>query len=86
MEYPEHDKMTKRIDENEAISNFVEWLESNGFFICSTDSESVGGCAYWPVSSMDKTIAAFFGVDPIAFEKEKRAMLAEIRNLNNKEK
>ena len=78
-------------DRAESVCNPVRWCRCNHCTVCGEHPSEDGPCtcdcawgsqAHQPVSEHEiaHLIAAFFGVDPVAFENEKRAMLEYIRN------
>lgn len=89
--YPEHEKIMARKSEHEAITNFLEFVHgAPSDTACLsrwqnvTDSDgSVNEFLSGYVAMTDKqiadTVARYFGVDPKAFEEEKRMMLQEFK-------
>ena len=79
MEYPEHAKQAKVLVKAEIISEFLEWLSSQGLEICVIDGDDF--CPdHLPIK---KRLAQSFGIDLNLIEIEKRAMLNELRVMNN---
>ena len=80
--YPEHDKMSKIADKSQAIGEFMEWLEQEkNLTLCKPipEGEEAAG-QYWPAyTPIQNLLAEFFDIDPVALEREKRAMLDEMR-------
>lgn len=73
--YPLHDRLTEREPQREAMQQFFDWLQDNGYCICE-DS----GSKYWPTHKRpDELIGGALGVCPKELEKEKQQMLDEIR-------
>lgn len=80
--YPQSEKLSNNVDARDAIIEFVEWL--NG-----TKRMSIGEFAkfdgfrdemFTPVSvTTDSLVMEFLGVDPVALEQERRAMLEALR-------
>lgn len=75
---PEIDKMHVVKDRSQAIGEFIEWIRSEkGWEIASYND---GGERLWPVNtSIERLLAEFFGIDLDKVEKEKRALLNQLR-------
>ena len=80
-EYPECDKLSKIKDQSFAIGQFLEWIESRGWYICSY-REAKPDIGYFPVMNfnIESVLAEYFGIDLEAVEREKRQMLEKFRN------
>lgn len=79
MAYPEHVKLKAIQAKSQACGEFLEWLDERGIEL---------GC--WAEGRFDpysyrKTslLAEFFGIDERKIEEEKRAMLDEMRRMND---
>ena len=73
MKYPEHEKMKKVYVERQAIGEFLEFLQNEGFTIQRNEM------VYRDFNGL---LAEFFDVDLKKVELEKRAMLTEFRKLH----
>lgn len=77
-DYPEHDKLkAAREAGSEQIGEFLEWLLERytlAFLDERNDERLVP--SYLPITTL---LAQYFGVDLVALEHEKRAMLDEVR-------
>jgi len=75
-EYPESDKALAVKDCAQACGEFLDWLhQEKAFTLC----EVVNG-EYLPVfRSTEDLLHEFFEIDPVKLEKERRAMLDELR-------
>ena len=87
MSYPEHEKLRTIADQSQAIHDF---LERTGYTLCEwveiapEDVDECGESSYVPVvTSLDKLLAKFFGIDLDVIEREKRQMLDAQRELND---
>lgn len=69
--WPEHEKLHAVVDRSQAIGEFIEWIESQGFTITAAN----GG----PRPNMTTWLADFFGIDLDRIETEKRAMIGYMR-------
>lgn len=81
---PQHEKLAQNEASRAAVADFLDWLETQGLTIC--DLNTLGAppldfSRYLPCyRSKSNLIAGFLGIDEAALEKEKRAMLAELRS------
>jgi len=79
--YPEHEKL--RIDQPKVsvLSDFYDFLGEQGWEIAKFDDDSQ---RLRPIRERpDEIISLFLGIDPKQLEAEKRAMLDEIRQVND---
>lgn len=85
--YPEHDKLAKIADKSQAIGEFLEWCDEQGWDLatytndsaCMTPIRFAGG----PRNDQE-VLARYFDIDRQALEAEKVAMLDAQRELNRK--
>lgn len=76
--YPHLAKMQSVSNESQAIGEFIDWLQSQGMAICSTDA-SQNGRLYYPVmTTTEELLARHFAVDLKGAESERRQILAEV--------
>lgn len=76
--YPEHDKLQKVQVESQAIGEFHDWMNEQGYNICELEGEHD---RFIPIHRrIDDLMAEFFGIDRDKVEEEKRQMLDEMRN------
>jgi hypothetical protein len=79
-QYPEHEKLAKVQDRSQAVGEFLEWLTSEQHYVIA----EYEGDTLWPVQrALNSWLAQFFQIDPVALEREKRAMLDHQRALND---
>lgn len=80
--YPEHRKVKATMDKSQAIEEFLEWLkQDHDTELCESDYTGP-----FPVGSrVQEFLAEYFEIDLKRLEAEKRAMLDEIRKINDKE-
>lgn len=79
---PEHVKLQAVADRSQAIGEFLEWLDEQDIALSEIDRYTKYLTRGWRlpiVEPRDKLIARFFGIDLVALETEKRAMLAELQ-------
>lgn len=80
----ELEKMQKVIDsgETETLTNFYDWLNEQGYQICSRVKDGhTWSPRYAPVSiNPNELFAQFFEIDLNEVEKERREILERIRN------
>lgn len=75
--YPEHMKLHKIHELSQQLGEFLDWLGSHGYQICTVTEDRPG---YHPVhKSIQQWLADFYGIDLRAIDREKKAMLDEIR-------
>ena len=89
MEYPEHEKMKANKGASQCIGAFLDWLQNEKrYTICEyLDSEEIDERGYDDVEegylsipkSIEEFLADYFDIDLKKIEKEKRAMLDELR-------
>jgi hypothetical protein len=89
MTYPEHEKLKAVSDTSQAIGEFLQWCEEQGWHLAEYDSmaESLGVFSddhqLWPIRlGIEDILARYFDIDRDRLEAEKRAMLDEIRSKN----
>ncbi len=84
--YPEHIKLKAENHKTEIIHQFLEWVrEEHGHELCSVYSR--GGAIDFDTittNECDALLAEFIGVDLDKIEAEKRAMIDEMRALNER--
>lgn len=74
--YLEHEKLAAVAQDSQKQGEFLEWLRSNDYYLCR--EQPYGG--YWPTSrSIEQILAEYYGIDQRKLEKEKRAMLTNLR-------
>lgn len=81
-DYPEHEKLAAVKDESQAQGEFLSWLTSEKgvhLFVFDGDSPRSLMC------SAEDLLAEYHGVDLKALEREKRAMLEQMRRASSEE-
>lgn len=80
--YPEHEKLKTKQHEASTISSFIDFVAEQGWELAEFDdqSERLFSIRLRP----DEIIGMFLEIDPKKLEKEKQAMLAEIRDANER--
>lgn len=81
-EYPETQKMVDAAPQSQNIGEFVEWLENQGIQLAEfVEIEGYSEPKLMPVSrSLESVLADYFGIDLKAVEKERRKILASLRD------
>lgn len=75
MPYPEHEKLSAIKQESQAIGEF---LDTAPYVLCEVADDRL-----WPVGKpINDLLAAYFGIDPDRLEREKSAMLEDLRFMN----
>ncbi|MEM9317303.1 MAG: hypothetical protein AAGA95_22075 [Pseudomonadota bacterium] len=80
METPALNKMKRaKEDGSQIIGEFIEWLHSEG--LCVAKPARPPYDAYWwpDARPIEKLLADYYGIDLMAVEREREAMLAELR-------
>lgn len=87
----EVDKMLKIKEKAQVAGEFLEWLQSKGYRICTyfkdkeyeKDEKDEDESGYYPAHiNIEQLLADFFGIDLEKVEKEKRKILDDIREKN----
>lgn len=74
--YPQHEKLKKVQDQSQMVGEFLEWLSSKSWTICELNRTD----DYCPIQlRTEELLAEYFGIDLKKLEREKRAMLDELR-------
>lgn len=82
---PELDKMIEVQDKSQAISEFIEWMQNeSGLSICRWENDArLYTKGYWQVETdFEGIMARFFGIDLKAADRERKAILAYLRERN----
>lgn len=90
-DYAESDKYNKIVSEHGAIlTKFLDWIDAQGYFIAKYDEVFPGARRitedrepiYVPISgTKEDTLRAFFEIDSVQLELERRAMLESLRRI-----
>jgi hypothetical protein len=76
--YPQLAKLEERSPDIAVVRDFFEWLDEQGLDLCRVE-RGPGHDRYLPVfETRDATLYRFAGIDPIAIENERRALLASM--------
>jgi hypothetical protein len=78
---PECDKMLAVRPQSETLSSFVDWLEANGYAICTLEKTGGYPKEQWVPhrESYEEIFGNYFGIDIKVMEREKLAILNEFR-------
>jgi hypothetical protein len=81
---PECDKIIAHKIENQTLSAFVDWLNENGYAICSLEyTDGFPKEQYPPIhKDYEHLFAEYFNIDLNICEQERRAILEAIRGDN----
>lgn len=77
--YPELDKMLAVRDKSRLLSEFLDWLASEGIALCELNTERRGGEFERIQEGYEKLLARFFEIDLDKIEEERRALLDSLR-------
>jgi hypothetical protein len=78
--WPEHDKLTEVEDRTRAIGEFLEWCAyEKGIQLGQHDGEY-----FHPFGPSQELMAEWAGIDLDSFEAEKRQMLGQLRETNER--
>ncbi len=81
-DYPECEKMEAVREKSQAIGEFIEWLQSKNIYLL-TQHEGMDDDFCFSRTPIEELLAEFFGIDLAKAEKEKSAMLEDIRKQND---
>lgn len=81
MTYPEAEKLAGVRDEMASASDFIEWCNNHGIWLCRNDG---GPVMFTITESLSALILRWQEIDPIKLENERRAMIAANANLNER--
>jgi hypothetical protein len=73
----EHEKMAKIKDNAQVIGEFLEWLNDKGITLCRLGDPY--GQFFPDGVHIEDRLAEYYGIDLNKIEKEKRAMLEDMR-------
>jgi len=81
IEMPECERLKAVQEQSQIIGEFLEWLgDEKGYFICTYgDNAEFPQLPFLISDSRERLLAEFFGIDLDKVEKEKRALLEELR-------
>jgi hypothetical protein len=82
VDLPEHEKLKDIQPLSQKCGEFLEWLGEQGIQLCRFDSRH-DACIPINDRYVD-LLASFFGIDLVKLEREKEAILAEQRALNER--
>lgn len=79
--YPEHLKMRAVHSTSQEISEFLEWLQSEGIHLAEYDDKAhLHSSGLWPhQEAWNSLLARYFNIDLDKIEQEKREMLDHLR-------
>jgi len=78
--YPEHDKLRGVSGKSQAIGEFVDWLGGKGIILAKRQGEDLIPAG----TRIQALLAEFFEIDEDEIEAEKRVMLLEMRDANER--
>lgn len=81
MDSPECDKMVANQDKSLILSDFVDWLNQNGYAICTLEETPGYPKEQWISirKSYEELFADYFGIDLKKVEQERRTILENLR-------
>lgn len=78
--FPEHEKLAAIRDKSQAIGEFLEWAEEQGWHLAEWDTSRQFQERMMPISrNTVGVLALYFDINQDALEQEKRTMLDEMR-------
>lgn len=77
--YPNAVKLSENADERRTATEFLEWLEENGYHVCERSPGSNFDTYHRTLKNFDDLVLAFIGVDKAKLEEERRAMIKVAR-------
>jgi hypothetical protein len=86
--YPECDRLNAVSSEVSTLSEFLEWIQSDGLVLCRLDDTGkicmdANVFEYFAThESAQDLIYRFFAIDPGKLDRERRAILDELRALD----
>ena len=79
---PTLDRILELQPQSQAVGEFLEWIKSEGYVLCKYNEQGPRH-EYLPIhKTIDTLLHDFFEIDPMEEEREKRALLDEIRSMN----
>lgn len=80
--YPECDKLAAVSEESQKIGAFLDWLRNEkGYVICEENKDCDSGQELAPIfSNIESLLAEYFDINLNRVEKERREILANLRN------
>lgn len=77
MEHPLHEKLRRNEGQAITLGSFIDFISEQGWELCEYDNHAR---RYFPVRKRpEEIIGMFLEIDPKELEREKQAMLNEIR-------
>jgi hypothetical protein len=84
--YPEHAKLIAVAERSQVIGEFLEWLKGERLprvWLCVSGEDEEGEDTFYPeYTSTEQMLSEYFHIDLEVIEKEKQAMLDELRRRN----
>lgn len=78
-ETPQCDRLSEVSEEMDTIRQFIDWLIEQGIHLGQTSLRS--GRMYPTSASIDVLLKQYYGIDDVALEQERRALLERVRTL-----
>jgi hypothetical protein len=84
--YPEHNKLTVRRADRDAIADFLDWTDSQSRYVVGQWVGAAGHEEFMPLGDNERAvmIGKYLGIDRDALMAEKDAMLEDIREANRR--
>ena len=86
---PELDKMLIVASDSQTISGFLEWLEEKEIQLAEWSGSDCEECGdehlVYMVQTKEQLLANYFSIDLVKAEKERQALLDEVRAANEKQ-
>ena len=86
--YPESDKLLAVSGESQNIGYFLDWLRSQGYYLCKFQEEEYNPeidemypAGFYPTyERIEELLAKYFQIDMDKVDDERRQMLEDLRN------
>lgn len=78
--YPEHEKLAKVRDRSQAIGEFLEWCNEQGWHLAEWVADKWDDRMFPIHLSISEVLARYFDIDQGRLEEEKRALLQGLRD------
>lgn len=79
-ETPQCDRLSEVSEEMDTIRQFVDWMREQGILLGQVSTNS--GRIYPTGATIDVLLHQYYGIDDAALEQERRALLGQVRALN----
>lgn len=78
LDTPMTGKLLNVSDEEDTLREFLEWLEAKGYVIAQYGADHYLSDQLFPVDTNENILMDHLGIDQVALDKERRAILAAV--------